>query len=302
MKQRRAELAMVGVTVLWGSTFVLVKEALADVSTILFLALRFSLAAIALGLIYRKALAGQMGGWKRLLPGGLAGLLLFGAYAFQTAGLKLTSPSKSAFITGLSIPMVPLASSLVYRIKPRLVEVAGILIASFGMGLMTLPTGRLELSRGDFLSFLCAVTFALHLVVVSHYTPILGFEAVSVLQVVVAAGLGLLAFPVAEPVVFHPSMAVGAAVAVTGLLATALAFTTMSWAQQYTTATRTALICALEPVVAWLTSWWLMGETMPVRGQVGAALILGGIGLVEFTRPSGPDSGSETNPGATAST
>ena len=113
------------------------------------------------------------------------------------------------------------------------------------------------------------------------------------LQVVVAAGLGLMVFPVAERAVFHPNMAVVAAVAVTGLFATAFAFTTMTWAQQYTTATRTALICALEPVVAWLMSWWLTGETMPVRGQLGAGLILGGIVLVELKRPVSSETGGE---------
>ena len=293
MKQRRAELAMVAVTIVWGSTFVLIKEALADISTILFLALRFSLAAIVLWFIYQKAVRTRSAGWKTLGPGALTGVLLFAAYAFQTAGLKFTTPSKSAFITGLTIPMVPLASSLVYRVKPRLMEVVGILIASFGMGLMTLPAAGLGFNLGDVLSLLCAVTFALHLVVVSHYTPIIGFESVSVLQVVVAAGLGLMVFPVAERAVFHPNMAVVAAVAVTGLFATAFAFTTMTWAQQYTTATRTALICALEPVVAWLMSWWLTGETMPVRGQLGAGLILGGIVLVELKRPVSSETGGE---------
>src|SRR4051812_23558548 len=109
MKSRRAELAMAGVTVVWGSTFVLVKEALADVSTILFLALRFSLAAAALWLIYSGSVKARYQGWKTLAPGAFAGCLLFASYFFQTAGLKLTTPSKSAFITGLSIPMVPLA-------------------------------------------------------------------------------------------------------------------------------------------------------------------------------------------------
>jgi drug/metabolite transporter (DMT)-like permease len=289
MKSRRAELAMAGVTVVWGSTFVLVKEALADISTILFLALRFSVAAVALWLIYSRAVRARFTGWRQLIPAVAAGGALFAGYFFQTAGLKLTTASKSAFITGLSIPMVPLASSLVYRVKPRIPEVVGVLIATFGMGLMTLPAGQFEISRGDLLSLLCAVTFAIHLVLISHYTPLLGFETVAVLQVATAAALGLIAFPVAEPLVFQASTAVVAAVAITGLLATALAFTTMAWAQQYTTATRTALICALEPVVAWLTSWWLTGETMPVRGRIGAGLILGGIALVELRRSATPE-------------
>lgn len=278
MKPRlRAELALAVVTVIWGSTFVVVKSALAEISTYLFLTLRFTVAALALFAIYRAAL-------KRngILPGIFAGCLLFTAYVFQTLGLELTTPSKSAFLTGLSIPMVPLASSLVYRVRPRLPEVLGILIATFGMALMTLPPGRFEISHGDFLSFLCAVVFALHIVVVSHYSSGGGFQTVAVLQVVTAAALGMGSVFLAEPIRFQASPRVAIAVLVTGLFATALAFTTMAWAQQYTTATRSALIFSLEPVVAWLTSWVITGETLPLRGKLGAALILAGVLMVEL--------------------
>src|SRR5580700_7637432 len=162
MNRLRAELALVGVTLIWGTTFVVVKFALTEVSTFVFLTLRFWVAAVALILIYRGAIRKQGIG-----PGVIAGALLFTAYVFQTLGLELTTPSKSAFLTGLSIPLVPLASSLVYRNKPRLVEVAGIVVATFGMMLMTFPgvaTMPFAISRGDLLSFLCAVTFALHIV------------------------------------------------------------------------------------------------------------------------------------------
>jgi drug/metabolite transporter (DMT)-like permease len=286
----RAELALIGVTVIWGSTFVLVKSALAEISTFLFLALRFGVAAVVLTAIYRKDL-------KRdgLLPGLAAGVLLFTAYVFQTMGLELTTPSKSAFLTGLSVPMVPLASSLVYRIRPRFYEVAGILIASFGMALMTLPSGRFGMSRGDLLSFLCAVTFALHIVVISHYSPVTGFRTIAVTQVAVAAILGFGIFRIAEPVRFHASFNVAFAVLVTGLLATAVAFTTVAWAQRYTTATRSALIFGLEPVVAWVTSFAMTGETMPNRGKVGAAVILAGVLLVEANGAGLKRSGIETN-------
>jgi drug/metabolite transporter (DMT)-like permease len=278
----RAELALAGITVIWGSTFVLVKSALADVSTWVFLALRFSLAALALYAIYRGSLKR-----KGIGPGIAAGCLLFAAYVCQTLGLELTTPSKSAFLTGLSIPMVPLLSSLVYRIRPRNFEIAGILIASFGMALMTAPSGRsgiglgLNISRGDFLCFLCAVIFALHIVVVSHYSPIMGFQTIAVLQVTVAAVLGIGSVFMAGPVRLHATSGVVLAVLITGLLATALAFTTMAWAQRYTTATRSALIFSLEPVVAWITSWVLTGETLPARATAGAGMILAGILLAE---------------------
>src|ERR1700689_280101 len=100
----RAELALIGITLIWGTTFVIIKSALADVSTFVFLALRFSVAVIALAFIYRKAVRRATLG-----PGLLAGGLLVTAYVFQTLGLELTTPSKSAFLTGFSIPMVPLA-------------------------------------------------------------------------------------------------------------------------------------------------------------------------------------------------
>src|SRR5580704_9987717 len=278
----RAELARVGVTIIWGTTFVVVKAALVQVSTFVFLAMRFWVAAAALILIYRGAIRRQGVG-----AGVLAGSLLFTAYVFQTRGLELTTPSKSAFLTGLSIPMVPLIGSLVYKTQPRLVEILGILIASFGMGLMTLSSVsdlRLGMSRGDLLSFLCAVTFAIHIVVIGHYSQLRGFQSLAVVQIATAAVLGSVFVWFAEPIRFHLTPGVAAAVLVTGLLATALAFTTQAWAQQYTSATRAALIYTLEPPVAWLTSYALTGEKMANRGKVGAGMILAGILVVELTR------------------
>jgi len=256
---------------------VMVKEALSDVSPLLFITARFSLAAITLWFIYGKVVRREgLGG------GVLAGALLFAAFTCQTMGLELTTPSKSAFLTSLSVPMVPLAGSLVYRSRPRLVEVAGILLSTVGMIFLTLPvsapeTGGFGITRGDLLSFLCAVLFALHIVVTGHYSPINGFQSLAVIQATVVALLGASAFWVAEPVRLHLTAGVTVAVLITGLFSTALAFTTMAWAQQYTSATRAALIFTLEPVVAWLTSWVMTGETLPNRGKVGAGLILAGI-------------------------
>jgi drug/metabolite transporter (DMT)-like permease len=302
MKSWRGEVALVGVTIIWGTTFVLVKAALSDVSTVFFLALRFTVATLALAVIYRRAMRRN-----GILPGLLAGALLFAGYVFQTWGLELTTPSKSAFLTGLSIPMVPLIGSLVYKNRPRLFELAGILIATLGMALMTLPAGKFEMSRGDFLSFLCAVTFALHIVVISHYSPVIGFQTLAVIQVATAAALGIVSFPFVEPLRFHLSGNVAAAVLVTGLLGTALAFTTMTWAQQFTSATRAALIFTLEPVIAWVTSYVLTGETLPARGKIGAVAILAGVLLVEFRSAESAESkqpgsdGTVTNVNVTTS-
>jgi drug/metabolite transporter (DMT)-like permease len=265
--------------VIWGTSFVIIKGALADISPVLFLAARFTLAALVLAAIYRTKLRRAA-----LLPGLLAGGLMFTAFVFQTEGLALTTPSKSAFLTGLSIPLVPLLNSVVYRVRPKKVEVIGILIASIGMALMTLPSGRFETSAGDFLSLLCAVTFALHLAVIGHFTPIVGFETLAVVQVSVAAVLGCFFAFAFGPVRFHATPSLAVAILAMGLLATAVAFTTLVWAQQYTTPTKAALILTLEPAVAWFTSYVVTGEVLANRGKIGAGLILAGVLLVELKR------------------
>jgi len=275
----RADAALAGNTLIWGSTFVLVQSALKDISPVLFLAIRFTIAALALVLLFR--------GRARYRPtrGGLiAGGCLFAGYLFQTVGLQFTTASKSAFITGLAIPLVPLLTSLVYLTRPRIFEMAGVLFATAGMGLMTLQGDSLRIGRGDLLTFFCAVAFAAHIITLGHYSGRISFESLSFMQVAAAGVLSLSSFWWVEKPVMHLTPVVWIALATTGLLATALAFTVQAWAQQHTTPTRTALIYSLEPVVAWFTSFWVMGELLSSRAALGAALILTGILLVELKR------------------
>jgi len=275
----RADAALAGNTLIWGSTFVLVQSALKDVSPIVFLAIRFSIATAALALLFRSRAR-----YRPTRGGLIAGGCLFAGYLFQTVGLQFTTASKSAFITGLAIPLVPLLTSLVYFTRPRIFELAGVLCATSGMGLMTLQGDSLRIGRGDLLTFFCAVAFAAHIIAVGHYSGRISFESLSFMQVAAAAALGLSTFWWIEKPVIHLTPVVMIALAMTGLLATALAFTVQAWAQQHTTATRTALIYSLEPVVAWFTSFWLMGELLSRRAALGAVLILTGILLVELKR------------------
>lgn len=278
----QADLALVFITLIWGSTFVVVKEALASASTLLFLALRFGLASLALLVAFRRMHVTMLGQKRLLVGGALAGVCLFGGYVFQTFGLRSTTPSKSAFITGLSVVLVPLLSSLVYRKAPEIAEVLGVLLASGGLALMTLDERSFTISTGDMLTLISAFGFAIHIMVLGHYSRSGGFEALSVMQVVTCATIALGTFWWVETphVVWRPSLLI--ALAITGLLATALAFTVMAWAQQHTTPTRTALVFVLEPVFAALTSFLVEGEVFTRRGGAGAALILAGIVLVDL--------------------
>ena len=284
MNRRKADLALVGNTVVWGATFVMVKSALADVTPILFLALRFSLATVALLLIWRR-------GWrcspKDWAAGALIGTFLFAGYLLQTLGLRLTSAPKSAFLTGLASVMVPLLGALVYRIRPQISDVAGILAATGGLALMTLEGPVRTIGRGDLLTVGCAVAFAAHIVTLGHYSETMKLESVSLIQVGTAALWGLVLFGWVEGPQIQWGPPVIVAILVTGLLATAAAFTIQAWAQRYTTSTRTALIYTLEPVFAWLTSYLISGESLSARATAGAVLILGGVLLVEL-KPLNP--------------
>jgi drug/metabolite transporter (DMT)-like permease len=278
-RRAAAEAALVGNTIVWGATFVLVKAMLRDVSPLLLLALRFSLAATLLLALFHRKLRLE---WRYLQPGILAGVFLFSGYALQTAGLRYTTAPKAAFLTGLASVLVPLVGSLVYRNRPLVSEVLGVLVATSGLALMTLEGDIGSVNRGDLLTFGCALAFAAHIVVVGHYARLADFEQLAIVQIVTAALLSLSLFRWAEQsyVEWRPTLFYG--ILITGVLATALAFTIQAWAQQYTTPTRTALIYMLEPVVAWMTSFFLAGEGLSTRASLGAGCILGGILLVEL--------------------
>jgi drug/metabolite transporter (DMT)-like permease len=282
----RAELAIVAVSFLWGATFVVVKSALADASTLVFLALRFALAAILLLGMFRLR-SGSLGGFSKHWRGGLlCGFFLFVGYALQTAGLRTTAASKSAFLTGLFVVIVPVLSSALKRRAPRPIECAGALLAVGGTALLTVePSADFRLSTGDLLTIGCAFAFSAHMLAVERFSSARAHQSLTLWQV-----LSVGAFSAAGCWwIETPRLAVTArlvsALLITALLATAVSFALYTWAQTRTTASRASLIFALEPVFAALTAWFWSREAWTFRTLAGGALILGAILLVEM-KPS----------------
>ncbi len=282
----KAHLLLVLITLIWGSTFVLIKAALKDSSPLALNAARMGLAAALLALFYRKDVA-QL---KRpaLLMGCTVGLFLFLGYAFQTTGLKLTTPSKSAFLTGVSTVLVPLILVAFWRIKIHAWRAVGIFLALSGLFLMTVPAGRqgladfAKVNAGDLLTIACAFAFAFQIVFLGRGTQRFPFEQMAVLQIAVAAALMVISAPFLEQPHLRLNQTVIATILITGVLGTALAFTVQAWAQQFTPATHAALIFTLEPVFAWLTSFLYTNERLGYRAGVGAVLILAGVLLSEL--------------------
>lgn len=273
-------------TLIWGSTFVLVKQALLSASPLLFNAVRMLLAAVLLAVIYRKHLVRL--DRAALRAGLLVGFFLFLGYAFQTTGLRLTTPSKSAFLTGISTVLVPVLLIVFWRAHIQSWRVVGILTAFVGLFFMTVPAGQqgiadfANVNLGDVLTIACAFAFAFQIIFLGRSTQRFPFEPIAALQISVAAILMAISAPLLERPHIHFTPTVVSAIVITGVFGTAIAFTVQAWAQQFTPATHTALIFTLEPVFAWLTSFIYLKERLGLRAGVGALLILAGVLVSEL--------------------
>lgn len=289
----RAHLLLLSVVCIWGATFVVVKDALADISPLLFNLLRMTLAFLCLAIFYRRHL-GRINR-RALGAGAVIGFCLAMGYQFQTAGLRLTTPSKSAFITGMVVVLVPLLCAIPV-LRPRLSSSSpgaprwnawcGALVAFLGIVLLTTPAGSgfdpRSIGLGDLLTFGCALGFSLHVIALAHLSPRFPFEQLAILQIGFCTAFMAISTPLLEHPWIHWSPRVAFALLITAILATAAAFAVQSWAQRFLPATHTALILALEPVFAWITSFLFYGERLSRRSATGALLILAGIAVTEL--------------------
>jgi drug/metabolite transporter (DMT)-like permease len=273
-----AEAALVGVAAVWGATFVTVKDAVAVFPVLAFLAWRF-LAAAA---VVAPAVAGDLRRMGRAgLAAGLAmGAFLTGGFVLQTFGLQRTSASNAGFITGLFVVLTPLFGALVYRERVSPIAWGAAVVSAAGLFLLS-GAGGSPSPAGDALVLLCACAFAFHILVTKRAVerhPVGGLVAVQL----AACGVVCLAAALVTGTFAAPrTAAVWGALAVTALLASALAFFVQTCAQRRTSAARTALVLATEPAFAGFFAWLWLGERLSPTGWLGAALILGAIVAVE---------------------
>jgi len=313
-RQLIADVALLGVTAIWGATFVMVKDAVASFPVFSFMTLRFVFAALVLlpfvylrqrsrGSEERRSRAAEGRPFPLALPLShaptllrssaplLIGIALFAGYAFQTAGLHLTTPAKAGFITGLSVVIVPVVAALWLRQAPERNAWLGVGLAMVGLALLSLQNG-LAIAPGDLLVFCCALAFAAHILLTGRFAP--RFDPVlltfgQVVVVMLLSGVAALLFDVRSfgdltSLFAGLNRQVLFAAAFTGLFATSLAFGIQTVAQRFTSSTHTALIFAAEPVFAALFSFLLIGEVLGPRQLLGCGLILAGMVVAEMRR------------------
>ena len=271
-KKRSAQILLVFITLIWGVTFIMVKDALNDAGPFAFGTLRFTIAGILTLAVVNKSIFTLT---KTEVIGGLVcGFFLFGGYAFQNFGLMQTSASKSAFITSVSVLIVPIILYLFNIQKVKIKVWIAVVVATIGLYLLLDPRGGM-MNWGDILTFGCALGFAVHIIFQGYYVKkkvrILPFFLV---QAWIVVGLSFINSLIFEPIFAIWTPRLISALLVTGIAATFIAILIMIWAQQILNPSETAIIFAMEPVFASLFAIVFAGEVLGVWGYIGGALVV----------------------------
>ena len=269
---------MILVTALWGWSFVAIHNALNDLSDSAFNAYRFLVAALVMLLVVvvRRSTISRID----LVHGGMAGVALYLAFLFQTKGLKFTSASNAAFITGLAVIFTPLISFLCFGTKPERRQVFGIFLATAGLALLTLK--GLSVQVGDLLVLVCAASFALHIILLSRASKVANALNIALIQVSVVGFLSLAQSVAFQELTLPAGEAAIGTILVVGIFGTAIGFYVQTKAQVASSPNRIALIIVLEPVFGGLFGYFLAGDRLTLQNWIGAALIVAGMLVTEI--------------------
>ncbi len=288
-KRFSGEMFLIIATIIWGGTFVIIKESLHDISTMLFIALRF---IIALLILFPFLLNKKKQFHKKAIIGGfLLGLLFFIGFATQTIGLKFTTATKSAFITGSSVIIVPILQTLMERKPPTKGAVIGTVLVF--TGILFLSSGGNSIfsfisdlggnfNIGDFFTLLCAVFFAAYVVYLDLVSTKFGFWVTLTMQMLTTAVLGLLAailfdFTSIEALHIEITDYLIFGLIYTALFATLITTAILTKFQKIVTPTKAAIVYSLEPIFASVLAFFLLNEKITNFGFVGAVLIISGL-------------------------
>lgn len=278
-KQLKADILLLTITIIWGASFILMKQSTGYIPPFTFLTYRYLLASIVLCIIFPKPMFKI--NMQTIKYGFIIGLVMFAGCAFQIIGLQYTSASKSGFISGLCVVLVPLILAVRYKKLPSLALTLGVAVSFTGLGLLTIDS-TFTVNTGDLLTLLCAVFFAFQVIFVSKFSP--GVEPIGLTEIALLS-ISVLSF--IPGLIFENLNAVFNFQSVTGLIFTAIfcssfAYTIQIAVQKHTTPVHAALIFMAEPVFGMIFAYVLGGEALTARGIIGCVLVFSGMLLSEF--------------------
>jgi drug/metabolite transporter (DMT)-like permease len=274
MSLRRQEIALIAVTAVWGSTFLLVHWAMQHSGPWFFVGIRFLIAGLISVVIFRRALRGMR--WRDIGAGVAIGVMIYLGYGLQTVGLQTIDSSTSAFITAMYIPLVPLAQWAVFRKRPPAMAFVGAALAFLGLLFIAGPDAfALTLGSGEILTLVSTLPIAAEIILISVFAGRIDLGRITIVQLLTAGALGILTMPVVgEGLPEFSWIWVGCAVGLGA--ASCIIQLTMNWAQKSVSPTRATIIYAGEPVWAAVIGR-IAGERLPLAALIGGALVVLGI-------------------------
>ena len=284
--QRRAEILLLLLTVIWGSTFVIVKSVLDENSPLWYTAFRWILSTLILGLVFLRRVRNVSR--KTLVRGSILGLLLYVGFVLQTVGLETTTASKGAFLTGMLVVFTPIVHYIAQHFlhlgkkSLKVGNVFGVVCAAAGLYLMMSPAGS-QFVVGDGLTLIAAFLFACYIVYLDYVSDepekmqlaFVRFALCALVGVVLAAGLEVPKVTLSRDFIL--------ALFYLTVFATIIAMAVQIRYQGDTTPTRAAVIFSLEPVLAGIFAYFVRGEIIGTLGVIGGAIIIVGLLLSEFS-------------------
>lgn len=276
-------IGLIVTTVIWGSSFVVMKNSVAVISPTYLLALRFTIASVALvGVFWKRIIVLKR---QDLLCGGLLGVFLFVSYFFQTYGLKYTTASKNAFITTLYVILVPFLHWFFNRKKPSRNNVAAAVLAVFGLALLSLE-GDLSVNLGDILTFICGFFYAIHIVFIDRYTEEHDPVGLTVTQMIVAAALSWIVAPLLEGSmdfgVIDKTMMAG--LLYLGIFSTMIGFLLQNVGQKHLSPNTSSILLSFESVFGLFFSVLFLKDPVTPKLAAGCVLMFASVILSEYKK------------------
>jgi len=273
------EAVLMLITMLWGGTFLVVHHAMNVSGPFFFVGLRFATAALLLALFSWKTLRGLS--WQEFKAGAWIGLAIACGYGLQTWGMQTISSSKSAFITAMYVPLVPLLQWLFLGRMPGLMSWIGVVLAFTGLLLLAGPEGdSLAFSAGEIATLLSTLAIAAEIILISACAGKVDVRRVTIVQLAVASACAFIfmlpngeSIPAFSPFLLYSAVGLG--------IASAVIQVTMNWAQRSVSPTRATVIYAGEPVWAGIVGR-IAGERLPGIALLGGALIVLGVLISEL--------------------
>lgn len=278
-KQLIADIALLAVVIIWGYTFVAIKNALEAVTPFNFIFIRFVISFVLISLIFIKRL--KKLNLRTVRAGSVIGTFLYLAYVFQTTGLQYTTASNAGFITGFSVVLVPLFSAIFFKKKPSIESAIGVALAVAGLGLLSY-NGVTSINRGDILVFFCALAVACHILSTGYYAAKYDAVLLTVVQIGTVMSLSFLSASGRGEISLPSDQVVWRALLICSIFATVGAYLVQTTMQRFTSSTHTALIFSGEPVFAGIFGYFLLGEILGAAAIAGCLLILAGMIVSEL--------------------